>query len=414
MKRFLLFLLFLPLTTQAQLPEVLPLDTILARVERVHPRLRQYDAQAKAADAYAAGARVWMAPRVGAGPFMVPYSANRRGEDMGMQSGGSVMVMAEQGLPNRARQRANESYLRSQANVDRETRAYTRNQLRADVKQNYYDWLMLQKKLHVLEKTERLMEFALRSIELRYKYGGEKLSDAYRAQAALQLHHVEEMELEGQLKERRANLNTLLVRDPQTLFYIDTTYHLRALDRSLDTTELAQARSDVRALDQSLVRNQLQQQLERTAARPEFAVQAQHMQGLGSMPNQYTVLGTMSVPFVPWASRQYKANVAGMQLEAQALREQRADLLIQAAGKVEALNARRRAQYEQVLLYKENVLPAVLKSYRATLLAYEQNTETFSAVLQAWETLRNTRLAAVDQEQQLLQLQVEFEREQEQ
>ncbi|QNE40833.1 TolC family protein [Hymenobacter sp. NBH84] len=414
MKRFLLFLLFLPLATQAQLPEVLPLDTILARVERVHPRLRQYDAQAKAADAYAAGARVWMAPRVGAGPFMVPYSANRRGEDMGMQSGGSVMVMAEQGLPNRARQRANESYLRSQANVDRETRAYTRNQLRADVKQNYYDWLMLQKKLHVLEKTERLMEFALRSIELRYKYGGEKLSDAYRAQAALQLHHVEEMELEGQLKERRANLNTLLVRDPQTLFYIDTTYHLRALDRSLDTTELAQARSDVRALDQSLVRNQLQQQLERTAARPEFAVQAQHMQGLGSMPNQYTVLGTMSVPFVPWALRQYKANVAGMQLEAQALREQRADLLNQAAGKVEALNARRRAQYEQVLLYKENVLPAVLKSYRATLLAYEQNTETFSAVLQAWETLRNTRLAAVDQEQQLLQLQVEFEREQEQ
>ncbi|MBO3269964.1 TolC family protein [Hymenobacter defluvii] len=414
MKRFLLFLLFLPLTTQAQLPEVLLLDTILARVERVHPRLRQYDAQAKAADAYAAGARVWMAPRVGAGPFMVPYSANRRGEDMGMQSGGSVMVMAEQGLPNRARQRANESYLRSQANVDRETRAYTRNQLRADVKQNYYDWLMLQKKLHVLEKTERLMEFALRSIELRYKYGGEKLSDAYRAQAALQLHHVEEMELEGQLKERRANLNTLLVRDPQTLFYIDTTYHLRALDRSLDTTELAQARSDVRALDQSLVRNQLQQQLERTAARPEFAVQAQHMQGLGSMPNQYTVLGTMSVPFAPWASRQYKANVAGMQLEAQALREQRADLLNQAAGKVEALNARRRAQYEQVLLYKKNVLPAVLKSYRATLLAYEQNTETFSAVLQAWETLRNTRLAAVDQEQQLLQLQVEFEREQEQ
>ncbi|UOR05208.1 TolC family protein [Hymenobacter aerilatus] len=414
MKRFLLFFLFLPLGAQAQLPEVLPLDSILARVERVHPRLRQYEAQAKAADAYAAGARVWMAPKVGAGPFMVPYSANRRGEDMGMQSGGSVMVMAEQGLPNRARQRANESYLRSQASVDRETRAYTRNQLRADVKQNYYDWLMLQKKLHVLEKTERLMEFALRSIELRYKYGGEKLSDAYRAQAALQLHHVEEMELEGQLKERRANLNTLLVRDPQTLFDIDTTYHLRALDRSLDTTELAEARSDVRALDQSLVRNQLQQQLERTAARPEFAVQAQHMQGLGSMPNQYTVLGTMSVPFVPWASRQYKANVAGMQLEAQALREQRADLLNQAAGKVEALNARRRAQYEQVLLYQQSVLPAVLKSYRATLLAYEQNTETFSAVLQAWETLRNTRLAAVDQEQQLLQLQVEFEREQEQ
>ncbi|MBC6611944.1 TolC family protein [Hymenobacter sp. BT507] len=414
MKRLLLFFLFLPLATQAQLPETLPLDTLLARVERVHPRLKQYDAQAKAADAYAAGARVWTAPRVGAGPFMVPYSANRRGEDMGMQSGGSVMVMAEQGLPNRARQRANESYLRSQANVERETRAYTRNQLRADVKQNYYDWLMLQKKLHVLEKTERLMEFALRSIELRYKYGGEKLSDAYRAQAAIQLHHVEEMELEGQLKERRANLNTLLVRDPQTLFYIDTTYHLRALDRSLDTTELSQARSDVRALDQSLVRNQLQQQLERTAARPEFSVQAQHMQGLGSMPNQYTVLGTMSVPFVPWASRQYKANVAGMQLENQALREQRADLLNQAAGKVEALNARRRAQYEQVLLYQQNVLPAVLKSYRATLLAYEQNTETFSAVLQAWETLRNTRLAAVDQEQQLLQLQVEFEREQEQ
>ena len=413
--KLLFLLLLLPLLTCAQVPPTLPLDSVLSAVLRQNPQLRQYDAQIKAADAYVAGARGWEAPQVAAGPFMRPYSPGQGMDEAAPMSKGSIMVTTTQMVPNPARQRAQTQYLQSRGAVDVANRATALNQLRADVKLNYYNWLMISNKLHVLEATESLMEFVIRSIELRYKYGGSKLSDAYRAKAALLQHHAEEMELEGQWKEARANLNTLMNRDPQTPFEIDTTYHLRLLDRSLDTAELATTRHDVQALDQQLVRNSRQLALERTARLPEFGVQYSHMNTLAAgSPNQYSLMGMVSLPFVPWAARQYKANLAGLGLEAQALRAQRAALVSQAAGRVEAINARRRAKFAQVQMYQEEIVPMLLKSYRATLLAYEQNTEDLTAVLQAWESLRTGRLETVNQEQELLRLQVEFEREQEQ
>ena len=418
MKYLVTLLLLLPYFTRAQVPPVLPLDSLLRLVEQRNPQLRQYDARIKAADAYVAGARGWAAPQVGVGPFMRPYQPGQVADNNGAMAPmakGSLMVTATQMIPNPARQRATARYLQSRGAVEAADLAVVLNQLRADVKLNYYNWLMVNQKLRIHAANETLLTFVIRSIELRYKYGGSKLSDAYRAKATLLRHHAEEMALEGEWKAARANLNALLNRDPQTPFYVDTTYRLRPLDRGLDTAELATARHDVLALDQQLTRNQRQREVEHAARLPEFGVQYSHMNTLAAgAPNQYSLMGMVSLPFAPWAARQYKANQVGLGLEAQALREQRAALLTQAAGRVEALNARRRAKYGQVIMYQNDIVPALLKSYQATLLAYEQNTEDLTAVLQAWEDLRATRLEAADQQQQLLQLQVEFEREQEQ
>ena len=408
-------LLLLPRLGVAQHWPRLPLDSVLRRVARDNPSLRRYAARIGAADAYAKGARTWAPPTVGAGPFMTPYNSPRASDNGPAMRQGSIMLSVDQNFPNGARQRANDRYLQSRAGVEQESRAYERNQLLSDARQHYYTWALLLKKQRVLDGSEQLLRFIISSIELRYKYGGEKLSDAFRAKAELQRHHAEELEVQGRIDERRMALNTLMNRHPDEQFEIDSTYARPVYRDAPDTATLARSRSDVRRLDQTLNRTRLQQELELTNRKPEFGVRYQHMNALASNnPNLFTLQGMMSIPIAPWAARGYKANVAALGLEAVALREERAALVAQAKGKASGLLARLQAKAGQVELYEQRIVPAVLKSYRATLLAYEQNTEELTAVLQAWETLRATRLEAVNQEMEYVQLQTDYEREIEQ
>ena len=43
------------------------------------------------------------------------------------------------------------------------------NELYAEAKKNYYDWLIDEKKLNVLDDNEKLLNFMIQSTELRYK-----------------------------------------------------------------------------------------------------------------------------------------------------------------------------------------------------------------------------------------------------
>ncbi|OGX88714.1 TolC family protein [Hymenobacter glacialis] len=410
----LLLLLLLPHLGAAQdgtWPR-LPLDSVLRRVDRDNPSLRRYEARVGAAEAYAKGARTWAPPTVGAGPFMMPYNPPRANENGPAMRRGSIMLSVDQNIPNGARQRANERYLQSRTGLEQESRAYERNQLLADARQHYYSWALLLKKQRILDGSEELLRFIIRSIELRYKYGGEKLSDAFRAKAELQRQQAQELEVQGRIDERRIALNTLMNRLPNEPFDIDSAYARPDYRTAPDTATLARSRSDVRRLDQTLARTRLQQELEFTSRKPEFGVRYQHMNALGgNNPNLYTLQGMVSIPIAPWAARGYKANVAALGLEAVALREERAALVAQATGKASGLLARLQAKAGQIALYEQRIVPAVLKSYRATLLAYEQNTEQLTAVLQAWEALRASRLEAVNQELEYVQLQTDYERE---
>lgn len=65
----------------------------------------------------------------------------------------------------------------------------------------------------------------------------------------------------------------------------------------------------------------------------------------------------------------------------------------------------------QVDLYEKGIIPALKKNYRITLLAYEQNTEELFMVLDAVQNLQMTQLEYLSQLQELLQLQVKYEKQ---
>ncbi len=402
----------LALPAAAQRP--LPLDSVLRAVQTRNPALRQYDYRARARDAAVAGANTWEAPKVSAGYWMTPYNQQpikemNNGQGMGMQ-----MVSVEQMLPNPAKQRAKRAYLAGQAAVEQAGQAASLNELRAQARTLYYSRVILEKKLKVLDESAYLLDFLLKVARARYPYNQTTLASIYQVQARVAMHGNDHAQLYGQLRQNTIALNTLMARDAATEFAVDTLLPTPPLAPLPDTAALAARRSDVRGLKESLAVVRLNQAVEASRRRPDFGVRYDHMNGIGSTPNQFTVMGMVTLPMVPWAAREYRANTAALGYEAQAVRQQRASLLNDAAGRLSTLQSDMATKREQVENFEKGILPALRKSYQVTLLAYQQNTAQLPAVVEALNTWLLTRLQYLDTQNELLTLTVRYDQELEQ
>lgn len=399
---------------------VLPLDSVLQRVERRNPAVQRYAYQAQAKEAAVAGTTNWEAPKVSAGLWMTPYNQRKARELSGMNGGnqlqGQAIVSVEQMIPNPAKQRARREYLSSQSASVLADRQYRVVQLRAQAKTLYVEQAVLTKKLAVLDENEELLRFLIKLAEARYPYNQATLPSIYDAKARLEMHLNDHREASALAVQNLIALNTLMNRPRNEAFAVDTAVLATAALAlaPADTAALASRRSDVRSLDRTLTTVRLSQRLEASRRLPDFGVQFDHMPFLGAGTNQFTLMGSVSLPLVPWAAREYKANVAAMGFEAQALRKQREDVLNEAAGRLASLQTDLQLRRDQTRAFEKRILPALRRSYQATMLAYEQNTGQLFQVLEAWNTLKRTRLEYLNNLQQQLTQQIAYEKELEQ
>ncbi len=134
----------------------------------MHPGLQRYDAEIRSLDEAAKGARGWMPPEVGTGFWMVPYNPKFIKGENGMGGMGQYMVSGQQMFPNRKRQNAETAYMGSMSAVAREQKEAKLNDLYSEAKKNYYQWGVIERKLKVLAENEKLIDFMIKSAEIRY------------------------------------------------------------------------------------------------------------------------------------------------------------------------------------------------------------------------------------------------------
>jgi len=177
----------------------LSLDSILNRIETAHPRLQGADARIRELDTYAKGAITLPPPRVGGGFFMTPYNPERWSEGMG-----SFMVTGEQMFPNRRMQKAEQRYMGAMSGMELAERGVMRNMLFAEAKTAYYNWVVLEKKIAVLEESKTALRLLIESAEQRFQYNREKLGSVYKAQT--ELANLERMQAmyAGEIRQQRA------------------------------------------------------------------------------------------------------------------------------------------------------------------------------------------------------------------
>ena len=392
--------------------QTVSLDSIINEIQRINPSLKMYDADIRSADEAAKGARNWEAPVIGTGFWMTPYNPKywKKG-DNGSFGIGQYQIMAEQMIPNQKRLDAEEKYLKSVSSAEVERKKATLNDLVAEAKKNYYEWIIIKKKQSILDQNEKLLNFMIQSAEIRYKNGLGKISAYYKAKAALGNIQNMRLMLNNEIKQRRIMLNTLMSRGKLQDFDIDTAYFIKDFSLStFDSTTFINARSDIKAIEKDIQINYLQQDAEKAKLKPEFGVRYEHMFGFGGLPMQYTLLGTVKIPLTKWSSKASKANIESLKWKVESLNQQKKMIINEVTGMAYGMQNDIELKKKQITLFDENIIPALRKNYQTMQLAYEQNTEELFELFDAWETLNMTQLEYLQQLQDLLMMQVKLER----
>jgi outer membrane protein, heavy metal efflux system len=409
-KAFLFILILISASTKAQ--QMLKLDSIFSLIAANNPSLRGFDAQIRSLDEAARGARSWDAPLLSTGLWMTPYDPNLwKKQPDGATGMGQYMISAQQMFPNKKKLDADEKYMRGMSSVESEKKNATVNELYAAAKQNYYQWIILRKKLAVLYQDSLMLDFMISNAELRYKNNLGKINAYYKVKASQGNIEILRLRIENGIVQKRIVLNTLMNRNKTDLFDIDTGWQFKPYAGFIpDSTTVSSNRSDIRAVENDIRLIALQQDAEKAKLNPEFGIRYDNMFGFGGLPMQYSLMGMVRLPMAKWSSKSSKANVESLKWKAESLNQQKQTMINEATGLSYGMQRDIASKQKQIRLFENNIIPALDRNFKTMLLGYEQNTEELFTLFDAWETLNMTQLEYLDQLQELMLMQVELER----
>lgn len=399
------------LNLTALMAQTLSLDEVLTTIKTNNPQLKMYDADIQSSDAAAEGAKSWMPPQINTGFFMTPYDAKMWKADEMNPGMGAYMIGFSQMIPNVSRQKADFNYMNTMASVEIENKNYTINQLNALAKTNYYQWLVLGKKAKIVEENILLLEYMIKSMEIRYQYNMDKLPTYYKAKSKYNESQSMLVMLKNNISQKRIVLNTLMARDKNSFFEIETNYTLSDFEWiKLDTTSLAQNRSDVKAIQKTMELNQLKIEIEKTKLLPEFGVKYDHMFAFGNRPQQFSLMGMVTLP-MPWSTKMNKSNINSIQIKNEGLEWQKQMILNEANGMISGMQTELENLKKQYDIADKSIIPALRRNYDTSVLAWQNNTGDLFVVLDAWEALNMAQMDKLDKLQAILNTQVEIEKQ---
>lgn len=391
--------------------QTLSLDAVLGKIKTNNPQLKMYDTDIQSMDAAAKGAKSWMAPQINTGLFMTPYNVKMwKGDEMnpGM---GAYMLGFTQMIPNASQLRADSDYMNAMSSVEAENKNFTVNQLNALAKANYYQWLVLDKKIKIANDNLLLLEYMIKSMEIRYQYNMDKLPTYYKAKSQYSGLQSMLVMLENNIAQKRIVLNTLMARDKNTGFEIDATYTLNEFDLiESDSTSLSENRSDVQAIERTKELNQLKIETEKSKLLPEFGVKYDHMFAFGDRPQQFTLMAMVSIP-MPWSTKMNKATINSIKIKNESLEWQKQMILNEATGMISGMQTELKNLKKQYDIAEKSIIPALRRNYDTAILAWQNNTGDLFVVLDSWEALNMAQIDKLDKLQAILNTQVEIEKQ---
>lgn len=405
-----ILLLVKPAGLAAQQYPVLTLDTIVQRIDKNNTSLQSFDLKAQSYKYSADAATAWMPPMVGLGTFMTPYPNQKVMEP---RDKGQLMLRIEQEIPNRGKLNAKKRYIESQGNIEKTSRNISMNDLKANAKRLYYLWVTAGRKIRVLQKNEQLMITMKKIEEVRYPYNQSQLGSVYKAEAKIEENRNMIRMQEGDILKARSWLNALMNQPGNEVFAIDSTIEPTFTGiTTFDTASLATVRQDITRMNQNIASMQLNIEAMKLQRRPDFKIVFDHMPPLDrSMPNSYSIMGMISIPIVPWASKMYKSEAKAMQFNIQAMEKERTGMLLETEGMLQGMQYEIRSMQERINTTEQKIIPALQKSLDVNFINYQENKMQLTQVIDTWEALTMMELSVLDEKLKLYQMIVDYEKE---
>ncbi|HEX2844980.1 MAG TPA: TolC family protein [Chitinophagaceae bacterium] len=403
-------LVCLPAGVVAQQTPVLPLDTILQRIDRNNILLQSYNLKAESYKYSADASTAWMAPMVGIGTFMTPYPGQMI---MDPRDKGNIMLQIEQDIPNRAKLNARKRYIESQGNLERATRDITLNDFKAQAKRLYFNWLIAMQRINVLQENEKIMITMKKIEDVRYPYNQSQLGSSFKAEARIEENRNMIRMQEGTIGKARAWLNSLMNIKGNELFEIDTAHSpVFARANNYDTASLSLIRKDVLKMNENIGVMQLNIESMKMQKKPEFRIRFDQMFPLGSsMPNAYSIMGMISIPIVPWSSKMYKSEIRAMQFSIQGMEKEKSAMLQETQGMLYGMEYEIRTMQKRIQSMEEKIVPALQKALDANFISYQENKMQLTQVIDAWEALTMMQMNVLDEKLKLYEMIVDYEKQ---
>jgi hypothetical protein len=167
----------------------------------------------------------------------------------------------------------------------------------------------------------------------------------------------------------------------------------------------------VQQINRSIEVMRQNQTWQKSQAKPDFRIRYEHMQPRGDMVTQFSLMAMVSIPIVPWASKMYKSEVAGMNYEIEAMQRSREAILIEARGMLAGMASQLVRMKQQLENYDQKIIPALKKNYETLLLAYEENREQLPIVIDGWEAMNMAQMEYLNKMQEYYLMIVRYEKE---
>lgn len=397
---------------QAQDTTALSLEKLLQQVETNYPAIRQFQQNIRSWQAKAEGAKSWMPPTFSTGVMRFPYNLSMVNEKNDPMNQAGIAFSIEQMIPNQSKLNAKRDYINSMAAVEKSKSEWTKNELRKEAKILYYKRFVNEKKQKAITESEEILTLLLSTAEAKFSNNQSQLQTIYKAKAKLaELKNMQYMLL-GMIAESNIGMNVLMVRDVNAVFQIETLITPDNYSLTLTNTDSIATRSDINAISKYIQSMKLEQNVMRIGNRPDFGIRAEHAQMFG-MPNQWSIMGMVTIPIAPWSSKMFKSETKSMGFQIQSMEMEKRTMELMAkrmlTEKLTILNYET-GQYKN---HRSEIIPAFENNLQANLLAYKQNTGDFFVMLDAWEMLLMKKMEMYDKLFNILKLQAEYEYEKE-
>jgi outer membrane protein, heavy metal efflux system len=307
------------------------------------------------------------------------------------------MFMVTQALPGPGKRSLRTSVANSDVAEAKDELAGTRLRVRVEVGKAFYGLLSAQDELRVHDEHVAIARQAIEAARIRYTVGQVPQQDLLKAQLGLTRLGEHMIRFDRDVEVARAQLNTLVGRDPAASLEVRGDYGLVApLPSAASLEQLAlQSRPDLLAAEAAVEKSRRQQSLAKKAYVPDFTASAGYMlMPSGSTTrNDYMLEGSMTLPWLN--HRKHDADIAEAD---SAVTEQDAELAAMrtaAFGQIQESLAEAQAAQKFAALYQDSLRPQAEATLHAAVIAYENNQTDFLNLLDSQMAVVDIQLAAI-------------------
>ena len=284
-----------------------------------------------------------------------------------------------------------------------------KQKLIAEVKGEYYKIWMNEHHAGLRKDNINILRDLLSSAENSYKVNKASYSEVLLLRAELASYETDLNVLNNQAKSEVFTMNNLLGREiSDTNIEVKHEWKIDTLTQSKKELEdiLLNNNPSIKKMGSMIRMNELEVYANNKELIPDIMVQGMVMRmprgmilttksdpmmmdGLGQTEYMYSLMASVTMPFMPWSSgrisskeEQLQADISGLSLEKKNMQGEMVAQLNSALTKLES-------QREQSRLYETQVLPLYRQAFEAQLSEYRNNRLSINLLLETMRTILN-------------------------